>query len=492
MKLTMSRFLEYAARARANPHFDLEERDHRLDIAQRIRGMLDGARDGSLLPQPGVRTVFRGQYGGRPYSLTGPQHNRWLLLWANADGESLMQGLLAFTEPELHAEARFEAFATIAKQAQDAGRIEGDDEALLGLGSLFNFGAEPDSLPVMRADLYVPLEQVLGCEPPSGASVSDQYRHHLAVARRLRDEMEEEGIPLRDMVDAQSLIWLAAEEHMLWAERPPTARRETADSYLAICAIYRDEAPYLKEWIEFHRLVGVEKFFLYDNKSADGHLGVLEPYIEAGIVVFHDWPHSPNGQHSAYEHCLREHRDEARWIAFIDLDEFLFSPTYRSLPDVLGEFESWPGVGVNSVFFGTAGHRTRPAGLVIENYTENDSGEGKLAIKSIVDPRRTAHCETVHHFSYTDGMAVNEHGYPIRDQFAKSVSHSLLRINHYWAKSVEQFRAKCASPMPATGSFRPWYDMRRLRGGRVNDLSYAILEYAPGLREAVGLTSPRA
>jgi hypothetical protein len=26
--------------------------------------------------------------------------------------------------------------------------------------------------------------------------------------------------------------------------------------YLSICAIFKDEAPYLPEWIEFHRLVG--------------------------------------------------------------------------------------------------------------------------------------------------------------------------------------------------------------------------------------------
>jgi len=40
-------------------------------------------------------------------------------------------------------------------------------------------------------------------------------------------------------------------------------------AYLSICAIFKDEAPYLPEWIEFHRLVGVERFFLYDNGSGD-------------------------------------------------------------------------------------------------------------------------------------------------------------------------------------------------------------------------------
>ena len=60
--------------------------------------------------------------------------------------------------------------------------------------------------------------------------------------------------------------------------------------YLAACTIYRDAASYLAEWIEFHRLVGVERFFLYDNGSADDHRDVLAPYVDEGIAVVHDWP----------------------------------------------------------------------------------------------------------------------------------------------------------------------------------------------------------
>jgi Glycosyltransferase family 92 len=494
----ISRFLEYADRARANPHFDLEERDHRVDVAQRIRGMLDAVREGALLFEPGTRTVFRGQFGGRPYALTGNAANRWLHAWAKEDEASLEQGLLAFTEPDAGPEERFDAFARAAEQAQSAGTIETDDDALLALGSLFNFAVEPEALPIVDPELFARLERTLAEEPPSGATVPDLYRHHLAVTGRFAEAMEDHGIPTRDMIDVQSLIWIAAEGHELWAAAPPTdavpaaeANGATASAavppdYLAVCGVYRDEAPYLREWIEFHRLVGVQRFFLYDNKSTDDHLEVLQPYVEEGIVVLHDWPHFPAGQHSAFEHCLQAHRDDARWIAFIDLDEFLFSPTDEPVSEVLRDFEQWPGVGVNSVFFGTSGHRTRPAGLVIENYLQNDAGEGKLAIKSIVDPRRTVGCPSVHHFTYTQGMAANENGYPIKAQFTKSVSHSLLRINHYWAKSEEQFRAKCATPGPGKGFFRPWYDMRRLGGGQLNELSYAILKYAPALREAMG------
>ena len=45
-----------------------------------------------------------------------------------------------------------------------------------------------------------------------------------------------------------------------------------AKSYnVSACAIFQNEAPYLKEWIEYHRLIGVEHFYLYNNGSTDNY-----------------------------------------------------------------------------------------------------------------------------------------------------------------------------------------------------------------------------
>ena len=59
----------------------------------------------------------------------------------------------------------------------------------------------------------------------------------------------------------------------------------------------------------------------------------------------------------AFDHCIEHHRDDSRWIAFIDIDEFLFSPTGTPVPEILRDYEDWPGVGVNRVPFGPSGHR---------------------------------------------------------------------------------------------------------------------------------------
>src|SRR5262249_33039574 len=105
---------------------------------------------------------------------------------------------------------------------------------------------------------------------------------------------------------------------------------------LSICAIFQDEAPYLKEWIEFHRLQGVQHIYLYNNRSTDDFRTVLEPYIKKRFVTLTEWDKSyEDGAHrdwlaiqsGAYMDCLRKSGKYNSWIAFIDIDEFLFCPS---------------------------------------------------------------------------------------------------------------------------------------------------------------------
>jgi hypothetical protein len=259
-------------------------------------------------------------------------------------------------------------------------------------------------------------------------------------------------------------------------------------AYLSIGAIYRDEAAYLREWIEFHRLVGVERFFLYDNMSEDDHLEVLAPYVDQGIVLLREWELFP-GQNQAYDHCLETHREDSRWIAFIDLDEFLFSPTRRPLPEILAEFEQWPGVGVNWATFGDSGHLTQPPGLVTENYVRrSDDYARNKAVKSIVDPNRTLRCGgNPHFFVYADGaLAVDENRQPISaHDHTESVSFDLLRLNHYVTKSRAERERKIARPVAFDGRIKN-AERIRIRDQELNDVSdETILTYLPALRDAI-------
>jgi hypothetical protein len=222
---------------------------------------------------------------------------------------------------------------------------------------------------------------------------------------------------------------------------------------LAVCAIFRDEARYLAEWVSFHRVQGVERFYLYDNRSTDDWHSVLEPEIESGIVEAQDWPFVP-GQAWAFTDCLRRHRRDTRWIAFIDVDEFLFSPTGKPLPQILCGFDTHPSVAVSRHTYGTSGWEHPPEGLVTENYLWRAPHEfpSNHWVKSIVHPRKVMRWATPHNF-WLRGEAVGEDRRRVQSHL-RAPSFELLRINHYYTKSQEEFRRKVAGPDAATGRSR--------------------------------------
>lgn len=259
--------------------------------------------------------------------------------------------------------------------------------------------------------------------------------------------------------------------------------------------MYRDDAEYLREWIEFHQLVGVERFFLYNNFSQDDHRQVLAPYVEQGTVVLTDWPKpflpTKGGLMKAYEHCL-EHA-ESRWIAFIDIDEFLFSPTGKPLPEILSDYEAFPGVVANWAMFGTSGHKRRPPGLVIENYVcRTNRPQFNTHFKSIVDPRRVNRPRNAHFFSYRDGVAVDENKQRVTSTGkTDSVSFERLRVNHYWSKSEEECREKLEL-WQAVGDETRTLELVKQQNALLNDvLDKTILKYLSPLRGRLSTLAPR-
>jgi len=212
--------------------------------------------------------------------------------------------------------------------------------------------------------------------------------------------------------------------------------------YFTIGAIFKDEAPYLAEWIEFHLLPGAEKFFLYNNKSTDNFLPVLMPYIQQGIVELRHWKYPPPSQVEAYHACIQTFGPYARWMAFIDIDEYLFPINDEPFIDVLRRYEDHPGVAIHWKPFATSGHVLTPTGLTLENFTrahENISD----TVKIIIDPRQIERFTTPHSASFMNGQsAVTEDFKPIHTPNRYEPASNILRINHYWTRSVEEFTIK--------------------------------------------------
>lgn len=139
---------------------------------------------------------------------------------------------------------------------------------------------------------------------------------------------------------------------------------------VSVCAIFKNEAPYLREWLEFNHLVGVEHFYMYNNNSEDDFRTVLEPYIKAGLVTLVEWPHNQM-QMESYKDCIKKYSSETKWLGFIDIDEFIVPKSTDNIYDFLNPFEKKSGsVNIYWRLFGTSGRIDRNlSDLVSEDFT---------------------------------------------------------------------------------------------------------------------------
>lgn len=240
-------------------------------------------------------------------------------------------------------------------------------------------------------------------------------------------------------------------------------RRAAFRHELSIGAIFKDEGHYLDEWLTFHHGVGVEHFYLYDDNSTDGSRAVLDPWVRRGLVTVLPWS-ARLGQVPAYNDCIRRVRSQTRWLALIDIDEFLFSPRCPDLRQVLRDYADVPAIFVYWVLFGSNGHASRPEGSVIDSYTRCLDRESALRDdfdhrkepdraeyvtgwakdgKSIVNPRMVRKYVVHRPRELWDGELLDENRLPpVQRAEGESLRYDILRINHYWSKSIEDLAAK--------------------------------------------------
>jgi len=195
-------------------------------------------------------------------------------------------------------------------------------------------------------------------------------------------------------------------------------------------------------------LMGIEKFYIYNNNSTDNTSEIINEYQSKNEAVHIQWTFSEkNRQLSAYQNCLDRFKNETKWIAFIDTDEFLFSPTGKKLPEILPEYEQHAGIGVNWVCFGSSGHMFRQNGLVMGNYRwrASDGFEKNEVIKSIVNTSKIKSVGPDAHIFYyqNDESTVDEnHESNIHNVHRQKFTTNKFRINHYILKSMEDYIAK--------------------------------------------------
>jgi len=215
-----------------------------------------------------------------------------------------------------------------------------------------------------------------------------------------------------------------------------------------LTAIYwiKDEARYIPEWIEFHLLQGYDRFILYDNGSKDNVFVLMKPYTMGGILEFRRYPPEVTEAKNFWlaKQCCQEQRGKSKWIDFRSLDERVFCPTGGLITEFLKDYEQYGGVAVAWEEFGFNGHKTRPEGLLIENYTQTCRDLGHH-IKTIVQPEfATQFAGNPHNFVYRDShYTVTENRTRVDGAHSHDYyTYNKIKAHHYNTLSEEEFNIK--------------------------------------------------
>ena len=95
--------------------------------------------------------------------------------------------------------------------------------------------------------------------------------------------------------------------------------------------IVKNEDDYIKQWIDFHYNLGINRFIIYDNTDTDTYnLGtILNDYIKTNIVVLIKWSYQYilpisgiSGQTTQQNHSIYAFQN-CKYIGLFDIDEYI-------------------------------------------------------------------------------------------------------------------------------------------------------------------------
>lgn len=241
---------------------------------------------------------------------------------------------------------------------------------------------------------------------------------------------------------------------------------ESTDSYkytASICCMYKNESLHMVEWIEYHRAIGFQHFYLYNNRSDDDipvkykddrlsdktfREAVIEHYTNIGLLTHNEYTlnlsdvnfaSAQNQPAYPFNHASRTYKHESKWIAYIDMDEFItINHENQNISDLLNtKFAHADGIYLNSVLFGSSGHYFEPKGLTIDNYRHHRPVLDEY-IKAIYKPKVVLAYYGPHSIHHVPGsVAVNGSGIIITPKpILHGTVNPILVIHHHKARSL--------------------------------------------------------
>ena len=140
-----------------------------------------------------------------------------------------------------------------------------------------------------------------------------------------------------------------------------------------LCCIGRQENAYIREFVEYYKVLGVTNICLFDNNydGEEDFRDVIGDYIDSGFVILKDYRNRQRCQLDAYNECYETYGNDYDWFLFFDTDEFMFINCEPRLHDYLSrnEFDEYDMIHLNWVLFGDGGQAKSDGRQLLQRIT---------------------------------------------------------------------------------------------------------------------------
>lgn len=221
---------------------------------------------------------------------------------------------------------------------------------------------------------------------------------------------------------------------------------------VAIVAIAKCENHYIKEWVEYHHRIGIDKIFLFDNNEINGEKfeDVINDYINSNFVeiinkrgIHPEIGKNIQSQFSREGYKLAQ--QEYDWIAIIDIDEYITFNSCENIKDFLSDpkFNDCDAVRLCWKLFNDSNLlkvENNNYSLINRFTVWKPSKYGKTIYKAKLS---SAKIKAI--MGHGSSLCINydEHGNLLNNDYITIVkeipSYDIAWINHYNTKTIEEY-----------------------------------------------------
>ncbi|KUP92227.1 glycosyltransferase family 2 protein [Tritonibacter horizontis] len=249
-----------------------------------------------------------------------------------------------------------------------------------------------------------------------------------------------------------------------YSEVPPRPRADD-NSGNVIVGCMKNEAPYILEWVAYHRMIGVDNFLIYTNGCSDGTSEILDRLQALGILQHRNndnWKGNSPQQYALNQALKEPVIRQAEWVIHIDVDEFMnvrcgngtLADFFAHAPEATNVAMTWRLFGHNGVTalaeapviaqFDHCAPRFCPKPHTVWGFKTMFKNIGAYQKISCHRPNKLAD-DKRQEVKWVNGSAQDMTVEAIDNGWRnskKSIGYDLLQLNHYALRSAESFLVK--------------------------------------------------